>query len=171
MTTCKCRCGTDVGYGKTWAPGHNPGTRARWAGHDPTVPSENCAECDVPMVAASQWRKMSTEERSAADFVRRWGKGLCDRCGKAERRAADPTRANGRSPYRFRDDMLDEWELLRSDGVTDLTQAAVRMGVTKDALQKCLERARKAGDPRGVVHKNSDLSGGHHVGTTTRRAA
>jgi hypothetical protein len=173
---CKCRCGTEVGYARTYVPGHQAAVRARWAGHDPNKPSSECRYCDVPMISSVAWRKMSVEHRRTSGLARHGARGLCDRCAKGVRRANDPTRTPGsRSPNRSREEMLEDWDLLRSDGVTDLTVAALRMGVTKGALQKCLERARKAGDPRAVVYRNSDLSGGFLVGTTTnyrtRRAA
>lgn len=121
------------------------------------------------MVSHAAWKGMSTEDRRAADFTRRGANGLCERCYKAGRRAKDPVQT--RSPYRRREEMLEEWEFLRSDGVTDLSVAASRMGVTRTALEKALERARKAGDPRGVHHRNADLGGygSSNTGSTATR--
>lgn len=48
---------------------------------------------------------------------------------------------------RSRDDLLDEWEMLRPQGFT-YGQAAERLGMTRDALERGIQRGRAAGDER-----------------------
>jgi hypothetical protein len=75
------------------------------------------------------------------------GRGLCTTCYEAERRNGDLDRwprVNWRT-----DDLLDEWVLLRSDGVVDIIEAAQRIGVSPHALDRALHRAIAAGDDRG----------------------
>jgi hypothetical protein len=50
---------------------------------------------------------------------------------------------------RSRDEVLDEWEMLRGEGYTR-RQAAERIGMTFEAFDRALYRARSAGDPRAV---------------------
>jgi predicted DNA-binding protein (UPF0251 family) len=98
---------------------------------------------------------MTPDER--VGLARHEGHRLCTRCGKAAIRAE--TALATRAPQRKREEVLEEWDLMRSDGVTDLTVAAKRMGMTRAGLQKALERARAAGDPRAITHGNSQLGG------------
>ena len=46
-----------------------------------------------------------------------------------------------------RDDLLDEWDMLRTEGYA-VRQAADRLGISLSAFRKALERARRDGDPR-----------------------
>lgn len=49
-----------------------------------------------------------------------------------------------------RDEVLDDWDLLRSDGVTR-RQAAPRIGISLDCLEKHIYRGARAGDSRAVL--------------------
>lgn len=115
------------------------------------------------MITGWAWWRLTPEARQASDHVRLGARGLCHRCYQKSRYQPSP----GRPPIIRREDMLSEWEILRSDGVTDLAIAAERIGTTRAALEKCLERARKAGDPRGQRYRNDQLGGL----TPRRRAA
>lgn len=59
------------------------------------------------------------------------------------------------------DEVLDEWEMLRDTGTTDMREAARRMGMSFAALEKACLRARRKGDPRG-----SRVPYGHDVRRT-----
>jgi hypothetical protein len=78
-------------------------------------------------------------------YARHTARGLCVACYVRVRTAGcldDYPRATW-----TRDELLDEWEFLRSTGV-GVVEAAPRLGMTVDALAQALERARKDGDPR-----------------------
>lgn len=47
--------------------------------------------------------------------------------------------------------VLEDWVMMRDDGLTDLSIAAGRLGYTVGGLKKLLYRARKVGDPRGSL--------------------
>jgi hypothetical protein len=83
---------------------------------------------------------------------------LCPPCWK-------DAKANGDLPdyerkLRPRDEVLDEWDFLRRSGVTR-AEAAERMGIRLDSLDKQIWRASKDGDPRAVYGTRG------HVPTTT----
>jgi len=74
-------------------------------------------------------------------------RGLCEPCYKREDyhgRLADYPRATW-----SRDDLMTEWELLRSEGYSR-RDAADRLGVKWEAFDRAYYRARAAGDPRAV---------------------
>jgi hypothetical protein len=101
------------------------------------------------------------------------GSGVpCARCGKLRApRAAQDVPAQDRIAYRglggccvakvihagnladyprqthSRDELLDEWEVLRAQGCT-YGQAAERLGTTREALERQIYRARAEGDER-----------------------
>jgi hypothetical protein len=77
--------------------------------------------------------------------VQRAGRGLCSACHQRAKR--DGTLIDYERRSVARDELLDEWEILRGDGCT-IPQAAPRLGMTVDALAKALDRARADGDPR-----------------------
>jgi len=75
------------------------------------------------------------------------GRGLCVSChGKASHLGQLEN-----YPRRTwsRDELLDEWELLRGEGHTRV-QAAERLGMNPTAFERALQRARAAGDPRAA---------------------
>lgn len=57
---------------------------------------------------------------------------------------------------RSSDEVMVEWEILRTSGVTTRTEAARRIGMSIDAFDRALLRARAAGDPRAVWAPRSD---------------
>lgn len=69
-------------------------------------------------------------------------RGLCEGCEVAARR--DGTLLDHPALVRTRAEVLEDYELLRTDGATR-RQAAARMGMTVDALDRALQRARAAG--------------------------
>jgi hypothetical protein len=129
---------------------------------------ETCRRCERgPLIHGTRWRRMPKDERKAVGGLYHGGRGLCGTCYNQIRHQR---RLHDYEPVkRSREDMLEEWEMLRSDGVTDLAIAAERMGVTRAALDKCLERARRDGDPRGVRYHQGQLGGARQG--STRRAA
>lgn len=75
------------------------------------------------------------------------GRGLCNACHRRERyngRLADHPRSTW-----SRDDVLNEWEVLRAEGHTRV-QAAERLGMKPAAFERALQRARADGDPRAL---------------------
>lgn len=98
-----------------------------------------CARCSHRIVPRRH-RPLNGARRHA-------GRGLCDPC-------RNETRATGDLPdferaTRTRDELLDEWVLLRSEGYT-LRQAAERLGMTYPAFERAYYRARCDGDPRAL---------------------
>lgn len=157
---CKCNCGTEIPLNRVFAVDHNKGARSRKARFERErgrVVGE-CDTCDIPLISDIDWRRLSDQERVGK--ARRGKAERCNRCYKAALRAQDPNKVEGRRARTIHaEEMLEEWDLLRSDGVTDLTVAAARIGTTRGALQKCLERARHRGDGRAVVYTNQQLGG------------
>jgi hypothetical protein len=78
-------------------------------------------------------------------MARHAGRGLCvacwDRC-KRHGSLIDYARNS-----RTRDDTLDDYSMLRSDGAT-VAQIAARLGMKLGSLQQLLRRSARAGDPR-----------------------
>jgi hypothetical protein len=76
------------------------------------------------------------------------GRGLCTPCyGWADRH----NRLADYQPHkRSRDEVLEEWDWLRSDGVP-YKHAHQRIGMTPGAFERALQRARAAGDQRARV--------------------
>ena len=124
-----------------------------------------CRECSAPMLGDTVWHRTPPEQR--AEFSRHNGHGLCNRCYKRAQRATTAKRT--RSPQLRAEDVLEEWVLLRSDGVTDLEVAAKRIGMTRAGLEQALYRARRRGDRRGEIYRNDQLGTGALVGTTRQR--
>lgn len=129
--------------------------------------------CGVPTVSSWSLALLSPERRQeiarehgAEDLQGRQGYGLCTKHYNRLRRNGDPLASAPKRPRpkrgpesRSAEEVLEEWAMLRSDGVTDLRVAAQRMGMSFSALDKALWRARKRGDERGIVRKNEDLGG------------
>jgi hypothetical protein len=79
-------------------------------------------------------------------YGRHYARGLCQTCYANERyhnRLGDWPALNWQ-----RDELLDDWVLLRESGVP-IAQAAERIGINVIALDRALHRATKAGDQRG----------------------
>lgn len=108
------------------------------------VPVSACGECKVSMATPRHLDRFP--ELRDRGIIRKGGHGLCNRCYRRARTAGtvEPT-------VRRRDEVLDEWAMLRDTGTTDLREAAERMGMTWTALDMALYRARKDGDPRASL--------------------
>lgn len=103
--------------------------------------ASSCLECTTPLCP----NKSRPTPRGAR---RHAGRGLCTPC---HRRAKRTDRlADFERSLRTRDELLDEWDRLRTDGV-GRAQAAQRMGMTPAAFERHLYRARAVGDPRAVL--------------------
>lgn len=97
-----------------------------------------CTCCDTPLTPCTS---------PQPDAAIHGGRGLCNSCHARERyhgRLADHPRST-----RSRDELLEEWELLRGQGHTRV-QAAERLGMSPSAFERALQRARAAGDPRAA---------------------
>lgn len=70
-------------------------------------------------------------------------RGLCNRCVRLSR--VDGTLLDYPARTRRNDDVIQEWRELRLQGVRDIRIAAPRMGMSVEALDKALWRARKNG--------------------------
>jgi predicted DNA-binding protein (UPF0251 family) len=162
MKLCVCGCGESF---------DSNGPQRAIFGH----PVGHCSQCEIPLVSDSVWEAYGRAGKDRSHFARHSGNKLCNGCFKRISRAEYRRRENkpAYSGMRRREEVLEDWELLRSDGVTDLEVAAHRMGMSKGALEQALYRARKAGDSRGIVHRNDQLGGGIRQGRTgaTRTAA
>lgn len=84
------------------------------------------------------------------------GRGLCTRCHPAAHRAG--TLIDFARHTLSRDELLDDWVLLRDEGLT-YTQAAARIGMPVAALKRALNRARADGDPRAEYARNRQSTG------------
>lgn len=117
-----------------------------------TKPPEPClGTCGRMMVPGYLYSKMPREERSGLTFHS--ARGLCMRCRRAAER--DGTFDDYEPRRRLNGDVLEEWELLRSQGVWDLKVAADRIGISYSALDMAIWRGAQKGDPRAVrPHRN-----------------
>lgn len=107
----------------------------------------DCTCCGTPVAPCTSPRP---------DAAIHGGRGLCVSCYGDKRyngRLADHPRATW-----TRDELLDEWELLRGEGTTRL-QAAERLGMTPAAFERALQRARAAGDPRAALGVSGGMDG------------
>lgn len=100
---------------------------------------QRCLHCDYPVMRGG---RILRGYRALAN------RGLCSRC----RRDLNGTDELYDYPARCRsrDEVLDEWDRLRLDGV-GRAQAAQRMGMTFGALDRAIHRGRNVGDPRAVL--------------------
>lgn len=103
-----------------------------------------CRDCGRNMVPATAHRKMRAALRMR--FVRHLARGLCSGC--YWRHKTDGSLLDFEARKLSRDELLTEWELLRSDGVR-LDVAAERIGTSAQALDRALHRALSDGDQRG----------------------
>lgn len=94
-------------------------------------------------------RKITPQKRAHEGQPRHAGRGLCTACHS--RHKYNGTLLDFERKSWPRDLLLDEWVLLRDDGVRP-RQAAARLGVTYDALDRALCRALARGDDRGQRH-------------------
>lgn len=75
-------------------------------------------------------------------------RGLCRTCYR--RATEDGTIDDWPCRKRPADDVLEDWDMLRREGYS-MVQAAPRIGVSPDALEMAIVRARRRGDPRAVA--------------------
>jgi hypothetical protein len=85
------------------------------------------------------------------------GRQLCNFCHPAAARNGELVDFERQT--RVRDEVMADWELLRSQGFTR-RQAAARLGMTVKAFEKAHERARRAGDPRALPSLDRTPPGG-----------
>jgi hypothetical protein len=80
-------------------------------------------------------------------------RGLCSPCYY---RAQEADTLDDLEPrLRRNEDVVEEYDFLRSEGVWDLHVIAERMGMTYKALERALHRARQRGDTRAALpHRN-----------------
>lgn len=100
-----------------------------------------CVSCPWPLVP-------QTAGEVPPGWRRHVARGLCDPCWSAAARGGRLPEFE-RSTY-SRDDLLDEWDLLRSQGCTR-REAARRLGLSIEAFDRALYRARADGDERAVM--------------------
>lgn len=84
------------------------------------------------------------------------GRGLCHRCYEVHHRAGtliDFPRAS-----LDRDTLMEEYRLLRSDGVL-ATRMHARIGISAKAFERAMYRARRAGDPRAADWRGPTRTG------------
>ena len=104
-----------------------------------------CAKCACEMVPQDTPAELRGGRR-----VHR-ARMLCAPCYKVEHRAGN---LEAWAPKTTRidsaelDSYLDDWEMMRDDGV-GMREAAARLGLKVSTFDKILYRARKRGDPRG----------------------
>jgi hypothetical protein len=105
-----------------------------------------CRDCGKPMVGKHTYRRYA---EAREQFVRHDGQGLCRADHKratAHGTLPEPApRDLPRCAYRRRAEVLEEYALLRSDGVSR-RMCALRMGMTLSGLDRAINRARAAGE-------------------------
>lgn len=72
-------------------------------------------------------------------------RGLCDSCYEMHWRARTLDQFPTKRIQRFRVDFIADYQLLRSEGHTR-AQIAVRLGMSRNALDRAVQRAVRAGD-------------------------
>lgn len=124
--------------------GHNRSTGGPRRSDRPCDPGTlaACACCGAIMHKASQ------DQRECADgHTSMTGRHLCRGCYyTAERNGTLPDYPRA---LRTRDELLEEWEWMRGQGV-GFREFAQRVGMTFTAWDRAYWRARAAGDPRAV---------------------
>jgi transposase-like protein len=96
----------------------------------------NCGSCGTSMVPrSSAATRVDTHE----------GRGLCPPCYRQAHYSGRLDEYPRRSWSR--DELMGEWDLLRSDGYTR-RNAAERLGLKWETFDRAYWRARSAGDPR-----------------------
>lgn len=136
----------NVHYDRLQRTGHTEYVGPRRLSGPDQVLVHQCTDCGKTMVS-NQYRARWPE--LAEKHLAMGGRGLCRRdYGIRLRNGTLPPGNSGRRPM---EETLEDWEMLRDDGVTSLEVAAARMGMSLAALDQALYRARKKGDPRGSL--------------------
>lgn len=94
-------------------------------------------------------RKITPQKRAHEGHPRHAGRGLCTACHA--RHKAHGTLIDFERKSWSREELLNEWVLLRDEGIR-MRDAAPRIGVSYDALDRALCRALARGDDRGMRH-------------------
>jgi transposase-like protein len=115
----------------TLSPGHQ--SRTLLPGH------HHCRRCEHPMLPA--------KHATGSGLRRHSGRGLCNACVHA---LTPDQLIDYERTTRSRDEVLADYDPLRRQGYPRRDIAA-RIGISLDALDRCLHRARHAGDPRAVL--------------------
>lgn len=89
----------------------------------------NCVRCAAGPMASSK-------DRTAA--VKHGARGLCTACHA--RCTQDGTLDDYPLTHRRRSDVIEDWEFLRDNLGLDRSAAAARLGMTRGALDKAIER-------------------------------
>jgi hypothetical protein len=97
-----------------------------------------CVRCDDPM------RSQRSPSQTGIRIHR--GCGLCSRCYD---HIAPTQRVDFPTVTRRRDDLLEDYVILRAEGMT-WRQCAQRLDVNYTAFERAMNRARAAGDPRAA---------------------
>ena len=118
----------------------------------------HCSVCKAPMVSKHAWeigiRREGHVSKGAGDLCRKHYMRK-RRHGSTERKVPKPTseqavsRAVGRA-FWSREELLTEYDMIRNS-VSDVREAAERIGIGFKALDKALYRARRSGDERAVL--------------------
>ena len=93
-------------------------------------------------------RAMAPYSQTQADGSHHRARGLCSRCHSAFQYTGELIAFERLT--RTRDELLEDWELLRAQGLTR-RQAAERMRMPYLSFNRALQRARAGGDPRAVA--------------------
>jgi hypothetical protein len=104
-----------------------------------TTGARCCRKCAHPMVGQ--------RHTPPPGWKRHCARGLCTSCWRTARRTGELLDFERGS--HARDEVLDEWALLRKQGASR-AQAAKRIGMSAEALDRAYLRARRAGDPRAL---------------------
>lgn len=108
-----------------------------------------CRDCGTPI-----WPK----SRGVPSACRDEGRGLCRPCWRTRDAAGTLDEVER---VRFsRDELMDEWVVLRDRGCSK-RQAAARLGMTFARFDRALLRARAAGDPRALPPLVAPIPGRH----------
>lgn len=153
---CECGCGqpTRIATRNDRSKGHVKGQPFRFmAGHN--LRRDRAAQTEPPAEAGPEVRRcrqckypvVPQGHRPPPGWRAHNGRCLCEWCYKDADAAGELV--DFERTTRSRDEVLDEWLLLREQGCSR-AQAAERLGMTFDAFDRAWRRARKAGDERAL---------------------
>lgn len=105
-----------------------------------------CRICGVSMVPRSAWDKGLRPD----GYRPHRGRSLCSTHYRRAIKEGTLGQYGLLQSARTRQEVLEDYMLIR-DEVSSIEQAAARMGMTASALEKALERARKAGSTEALT--------------------